>query len=180
MAHIIEKEIKILDIDVDVVIQRLKSMDAQETFSWEIHDIYYDTATNKLEKEWKRLRIRKKWDTYIVTMKKKLDDTIIRSNDEREEEVESFSEADKLIQSYNCRPTREKRKTRISYSLWTVHFDIDIYSGIPPLLEIEANSKEEIFLWIERLGLEKKTTASYGSRSLFKAYKIPYSMLKKH
>jgi adenylate cyclase class IV len=82
------------------------------------------------------------------------------------------------MQSYRCIPTREKRKQRISHSIWSVHFDIDIYRGIPPLLEIEAGSKKEIFTWIERLGLEKKTTASYGSRSLFKAYKVPYTTLE--
>jgi hypothetical protein len=33
MGHIIEKEIKILDIDVDVVIQRLIELGAVQTFS---------------------------------------------------------------------------------------------------------------------------------------------------
>jgi hypothetical protein len=53
--------------------------------------------------------------------------------------------------------TREKKKFRISYALDNCEFDIDDYylgddkNTIPPLLEIEAHTKEELFNWVEKL-----------------------------
>jgi adenylate cyclase class IV len=47
--------------------------------------------------------------------------------------------------------TREKKKHRFSYTLDGLEFDIDIYEGIPPLLEIEAHSTDEIKEYIHKL-----------------------------
>ena len=38
----LEKEIKILDIDQEKTIQILENLGAEKTFEWYIHDIYYD------------------------------------------------------------------------------------------------------------------------------------------
>lgn len=45
-----------------------------------------------------------------------------------------------------------------------------MYKGLPALLEIEADSEKKIMRWIKKLGLEKKTTATFGSRGLFNYY----------
>jgi adenylate cyclase class IV len=52
-------------------------------------------------------------------------------------------------------------KQRIAYRHKGVHFDIDIYPDIPPLLEIEAEDKKTIYKWIKKLGMKKKTLATF-------------------
>jgi len=72
--------------------------------------------------------------------------------------------------------TREKKKFRISYFLDNCEFDIDDYfygedrTKIPPLLEIEAKTKQEILDFIEKLGLSEHRQEKWGSRKLFAHY----------
>jgi adenylate cyclase class IV len=66
--------------------------------------------------------------------------------------VESFS---RVLEKYGMEKTREKKKHRISYRLHGIEFDIDEYEGIPPLLEIEANRREEIDVLVGKLDLTK-------------------------
>jgi predicted adenylyl cyclase CyaB len=139
-----------------------------------IHDIYYDTPDGQLETDKKRVRIRKQWTSTLITMKTRIKSKSLRKNEEDEIAVPTLEAWDALLRSYGRQPTREKKKMRIAYSFHNVHFDIDIYDWIPPILEIEAENKETIFAWIKKLWLEKKTTATYGSRGLFKAYNQTY------
>jgi hypothetical protein len=71
---------------------------------------------------------------------------------------------------------REKKKYRISYSYDNCEFDIDDYcfwdneKKIPPLLEIEANTVEEIEKQIKKLWLESHIKKNWWSRKLFQYY----------
>lgn len=48
MCTIIEKEIKILDVNKKKLIKKLKKMGAERIFKGEIHDVYYDTIDTNL------------------------------------------------------------------------------------------------------------------------------------
>ena len=70
----LEKEIKILDVDQEKVTELLENLWAIKTFEWFIHDIYYDFLDGEAQKlDWnKRLfRVRKKWDLHLYTIKRK-------------------------------------------------------------------------------------------------------------
>jgi len=59
----LEKEIKILEIDVAQVQKTLLELGAEKTFEGFIHDIYYDfpdTDKNKMEANGRIFRLRKK------------------------------------------------------------------------------------------------------------------------
>lgn len=183
----LEKEIKILDIDQEKTIQILEKLWAKKTFEWFIHDIYYDFLDGEAQKlDWnKRLfRIRKKWDLHLYTIKRKRSKNDIwwkkwlKVADEAEKiitDVESFTW---VLEKYWMKKIREKKKFRISYKLWEVEFDIDKYDEIPTLIEIEAKSKEEIKYFISVLWFDNHTVKKFGSRKLYKYYNKEYLYIK--
>jgi len=189
----LEKEIKILDVNVKKLQKKLEKLWAIKTFEWYIHDVYYDfpneDSVDKMEENKRLFRVRKKGEVHMYTIKRKRNkksegwEKGVKIADEWERiitDVESFI---KVLEKYWMKQTREKKKYRISYALDNCEFDIDDYyiwdnkNIIPALLEIEASSKEEILDWIKKLKLEKNRQEKWGSRKLFEHYWIEYSWL---
>lgn len=190
----LEKEIKILEIDVADIRKQLEALWATKTFEWYIHDIYYDfhdqeNDTHKMEENKRLFRVRKKWDIHMYTIKRKRNkveegwEKWLKVADEGEREITDVESFRKVLEKYGMKETREKKKFRISYALDGCEFDIDDYflgddrNTIPPLLEIEAHTKEEIKLWIKKLWLKNHIQKKWGSRKLFAYYGIDYSWL---
>jgi adenylate cyclase class IV len=188
----LEKEIKILDVDVEKLQKKLEDLWAKKTFEWYIHDIYYDFPDedkNKMEANKRIFRVRRKWDIHMYTIKRKRNkksewgEKWVKIADEGEREITDVESFTKVLEKYGMKAIREKKKYRISYALDWIEFDIDDYfwqddrSLIPPLLEIEASSKEEIKNWIKKLWLEKHKQVDWGSKKLFKNYWVDYSWL---
>ena len=173
----LEKEIKILKIDIAQVVEKLESFWAEKTFEGFIHDVYYDfpdDSSLKMENNNRLFRVRKKWEEHIYTIKRKrkamgkAEKLAIKDEHETEiTDVESFS---RVLEKYGMTKTREKKKHRISYRLHGIEFDIEDYEWIPPLLEIEANRREEIDILVEKLWLKKNEQMIGWSRSLFTHY----------
>jgi len=188
----LEKEIKILEVDVEKLQKQLEVLGAKKTFEGYIHDVYYDfpdDGTHKMEENKRIFRVRKKWDIHMYTIKRKrIDETEwwekwVKIADEWEREITDVESFTKVLEKYWMKATREKKKYRISYALDWIEFDIDDYfwqedrSLIPPLLEIEASSKEEIKNWIKKLWLENNKQVDWGSKKLFKNYGVDYNWL---
>ncbi len=181
----LEKEIKILEIPVEEVVSKLKSLGAQKTFEGIIHDIYYDfpdELEHKMEANGRMFRLRKKGEEHIYTIKNKRKEIKVQegliAKEEHEMPVTNIESFAKVLEKYGMQKTREKKKHRISYTLENIVFDIDDYqNGIPPLLEIEAQKREIISDWQEKLGLNEYQVFVGGSRKLFRKYNIEYSYL---
>ena len=190
----LEKEIKILDVNVQDLQKQLEKLWAEKTFEWFIHDIYYDfhdeeNNSHKMEANKRLFRVRQKGDIHMYTIKRKRNkksewgEQGVKIADEGEREITDVESFKKVLEKYWMKETREKKKYRISYSLWKMEFDIDDYylwddkNIIPPLLEIEAQTSAEIHEWIEKLGLKDYRQEKWGSRKLFEHYWIEYSWL---
>lgn len=177
----LEKEIKILDIDKDEIICKLEYLWAVKHFEWFIHDVYYDFPNkkiNKMELNNRLFRVRKKWEINLYTIKRKRKSKWIKIADEHEmniTNVEGFSE---VLEKYGMEKIREKKKYRISYSINWLEFDIDKYEWIPTLLEIEAGKKKHIMKYIKILWLSTHTKQKFWSRGLYKYYGLEYNYFK--
>lgn len=190
----LEKEIKILEIDTKEIQKKLEDLWAEKTFEWFIHDVYYDfpdteDSSHKMEENKRLFRVRKKWDIHMYTIKRKRNkasewgEQWVKIADEWEREITDVESFKKVLEKYWMKETREKKKYRISYSIWKFEFDIDDYylwddrHAIPPLLEIEAETSEELKAWVEKLWLQDKQIEKWWSRKLFEHYWIEYSWL---
>ncbi len=178
----LEKEIKILEINQEEIIKKLEEFGAEKTFDGVIHDVYYDFPNDgdkpKMQENRRMFRVRKKGETHIYTIKNKRLDVEAEENviakDEHEtviSDVESFSA---VLEKYGMVKTREKMKHRVSYRLVWAEFDFDKYDGIPALLEIEEESEENINFWLRKLDLVDENIFLGGSKKLFKHYGKEY------
>lgn len=177
----VEKELKILEIDTQSVEKKLLELWAMKHFEGIIHDVYYDFPHAKWEKlgrSSRLFRLRNKWGEHMYTIKKKRNSKTrkkkLQIKYEAEHPIQNTSSFIRVLEKYGMKKTREKVKFRISYLLWELEFDIDRYDGIPDLLEIEAMKKKDIMNYIEILGLQKNPTLRGGSRKLFEYYGVPY------
>jgi len=166
----LEKEIKILEVDVEKLQKRLEELWAKKTFEGYIHDIYYDFPDdwkNKMEANKRLFRVRKKWDIHMYTIKRKRNKASewwekgVKIADEWEREITDVESFTKVLDKYGMKAVREKKKYRISYSLDWIEFDIDDY-----FYEDDRN------LW-----LENHKQVDWGSKKLFKNYWVEYSWL---
>jgi len=159
----LEKEIKILEIDKDVIVAQLLELGAEKTFEGFVHDIYYDfpddAPKNKMEANGRMFRLRQKGEEHIYTIKnkrkkiKKAEGVVAK--DEHETPISNIESFAKVLEKYGMSKIREKKKHRVSYALDGMEFDFDIYEGIPEFLEIEGPDGDTIQQWVVKLGLEK-------------------------
>lgn len=172
----IENEIKILNINHIIVMKHLESHGAQGSQPITIQDRYYDTSDQTLESQNLRMRIRSINNTdHCITKKTKLSDSDSRHKSMKEEDlvVDSREQWHSILSGLGLLCQRTKQKTRISYRLDDMIFDIDFYDNIPPILEIEWYDVDMIYHWIRVLWLQHHTQVKRGSRKLFKHYNIP-------
>lgn len=190
----LEKEIKILEINVEEISNKLEELWAEKTFEGYIHDIYYDfpddeSISMKMEDNKRLFRVRQKWNIHMYTIKRKRNkksegwEKWVKIADEWEREITDVDSFKKVLEKYGMKETREKKKYRISYALDNCEFDIDDYfyednrSLIPPLLEIEASSKDELISWVEKLWISNHRQEKWWSRKLYKHYWVEYNWL---
>jgi len=177
----LEKEIKILEVNAVEIIHNLLRLGAQKTFEGNIKDVYFDfhnQVENKKSEAEKIYRLRQKGNKNVYTVKHKKYKDIQNENVMVKEEVETnvwnFDDFSKMLEMQWMIAIRKKEKYRISYVLWNTVFDFDTYDGIPTLLEIEDSSWDNIYAWIKKLLLHEKELLIWGSRILFDKYQVPY------
>ncbi|NDK10280.1 CYTH domain-containing protein [Candidatus Gracilibacteria bacterium] len=178
----LEKEIKILEINKEEIVSKLEAMGAKKSFEGFIHDIYYDfpddAPKNKMDANGRMFRLRQKGEEHIYTIKNKRKEIKkkegVVAKDEHETQISNIESFAKVLEKYGMEKTREKKKHRVSYTLENMEFDFDMYEGIPELLEIEGPDGVTIQGWVEKLDLQDYEQMLGGSRKIFKHYGIPY------
>ncbi len=183
----LEKEVKVLEIDPQKIIEKLENLWFEKVFEWYIKDLYYDTPDKAYDKNEKKIRIRQKWEKFIVTFKEDIQDSNIKKSKEVEFPIpwgnqEIFEWIFNDFLGLNLQPFRKKEKYRISYQKTLpngdiIHIDIDKYKDIPRLLEIEANNEKLIYEYIKKLQLDRNPIKTFWSRWLFQYYWVPYDMI---
>lgn len=179
----LEKEIKILEIQKEEIEKKLLELWATKTFDWFIHDIYYDFPewkSLKLEDNKRLFRVRKKWEEHLYTIKRKRNkkkewwEKWLKVADEWENTITNVESFTKVLEKYWMTKIREKMKHRTSYKINDIEFDIDDYEYIPTLLEIEAPENTDIKKYIKLLWLENHIQKKFWSRKLYDYYWLDY------
>ena len=165
-----EIEVKILEINVEEVEEKLKKMGAEKVFDNEVVSIYFDFPDKILEKEGKILRLRQKEKKVILTYKELISQDEAKIMDEYELSVSDFETMKEIFERAGLFPLYEFKKHRKTYELKQIHFEIDKYPEIPAFLEIEAPDLNTIDELVCALGFSKEKVNSYSIKDVLEYY----------
>ena len=161
-----EIEARLLDCNVEQVIEKLKNKNAKFEGDWLQLRYCYDFKP-ALENSWIRLRTNGKETTLTI---KEINSSKIDGTKELEIVVSDFYETDLILNKlgFNARSKQENR--RIRYTLDSVEIDIDFWPYIPPYVEFEADSEEDIIKVCKILGLEYGELTTLDVSSIYNKY----------
>lgn len=169
-SHMTETEVKILNVSYPLLIRKLKKLGATKQGVVYIRDWYVDTSHKTLKKSKKSARLRSYGgENFEITIKTKKKWDGVRVREEQNISVPSLQAGELMLQMFGLEHKRYKEKIRVTYILDGVHFDIDFYDDMPPVLEIEGEA-HDIQHWIRKLRLHKHKKVTWGTKKLFKHY----------
>lgn len=137
----IEYEAKVLDIDPAAITQAILAAGGKQVGSTALQRRYVYDITPGDQSRWIRLR-----DTGIastLTVKEIRHDGI-DGTDEIEVGVDSFDTTSQLLARLGFTPRSYQENRRTSFTLDGAQLEIDEWPLIPPYLEIEADSRDEV------------------------------------
>lgn len=163
-----EIEAKFLDIDVNKIQEKLKEFGAVKIGEFLQKWATFDYPDWRLDKDLSWIRVRDEGNGEIsLSFKKRLGavDRNASSNDEGMQEIQlkidSFEKATDFFKAIGLVTKHTAEKKRIRWVKEDTEFDIDIYPGLEPMIEIETTSQEKIKTSAEALGL------NYEDRKIF-------------
>lgn len=165
-----EHEIKVLNVDVKGLQEKLETLGAKQVFNSERTITYFDYPTSQFK-------------TDKVDFKLTEEDSIklsYTSHTENGKEtiklrVSRKQEAVDLLAKLNLFPITEVVSHRTSYEWEGVDFDIDEFPQIPPFLEIDLeDSKENINSILEKLDLSENQKGEFSTPEIYKLYNLDY------
>lgn len=164
----IEKEIKILNIDVDTLITKLEEIKAKKVFDDERTITYLDNDEERLKNMGSVLKITDE-GTIKVSLSTQID------TDETEQikfKASRRKEAIDLLGRLGFKPKAELKGRRISFELEGIDIDIDVFPEIPPFVEIDLGINEtplEDFL--KTLQIVDKERVTMSTPDVYEKYK---------
>ena len=166
-----EIEVKFLNIDPDLIENRLKEIGAKKIFERFYKRKAFDYPDLKLDKAGAWIRLRDEGDKITLAFKQRIGMAAdAKSNDkgmeEIEVEVDDFEKTANLLLKAGFIEKHYAENKRIRYQLDDIEFDIDFFPQIEPYLEIEAPSWERINEAISLLKLNPE------DKRIFSTYQI--------
>ncbi len=165
----IEYEVRVLEIDVDKVKEKLKKLGAVL-----VEDVFqkryvYDFIP-AVPKKWIRLRTNGIKTTLTI---KNVESSKIDGTRELEIVVDDFDTANEILFEMGYKPRGIQENKRIKYDLNGVEVDIDTWPGIPTYLEIEGSCEREVFDTLDMLGIARDRATSLDVQGIYeKIYHI--------
>lgn len=164
----IEYELKILDIDPREMKLKLHKLWAQEypikEFKRSIYD-FHPASPNK----W--IRLRTDGDKTTLTIKDRQADAVDGTK-ELEIQVSSFQDSNLILQELGYTPRLYQENRRSSFVLDEVQIEIDEWPMIPPYLEVEWQSAEEVETMISKLWFSLEQTTGVDTEEVYKQHGI--------
>jgi len=164
-----EYEVKILDINIEDIQNKLKKIKATKIAERSMKRLVYDIKLDKTEHLGKWIRLRDNGKKITLTIKEIVHKGIDGTK-ETEIEVSDFEKTDQFIRLLGFEPQAYQENKRISYKLGNIEFEIDSWPKIPPYLEIEGKSIQEVEKAIKLLGFKPEDATSIGVTDVYEKY----------
>ena len=167
----VEKEIKILDINIPVVQKKLENLGAKLVFDDDRTFTTFDTPDRKYTKKGMIIRLTEEG-------KLKLSVSAPLPNNEKET-VKVFTSRKKetvdFLNKLGLIPIAQVKSHRISYEWGKVDFDIDKFPHIPPFMEIDIEFLEiPLDQLLQKLNLQNNKSVKLGTEQIFQLYNLDY------
>ena len=143
-----EYEVRKLEAFFDEVIQKLERIGAKKVGVYHQKRYVYDFIPVQ-KGRWIRLRSNGKVTTLTVKEVKSLR---VDGTKELEIVVSNFDDTNEILMKLGYIPRTFQENFRIEYTLGGVNFDLDKWPMIPPHLEIEGKSEEDVLKAVKLLG----------------------------
>lgn len=164
-----EIEAKVLDINRNELSDKIEGLGAEKVFDSHIESEFYDFPDGRIE-ESGLLRLREREDKAFITRKKDISYDEAKEMEEIEFDVSSPEQAKKFLKSLGLEKVHESQKNRVKWVLEDTEFVIDKLPDIPPMLEIEAPTKEKLTESFEKLGYSTEETLNWGAKKVRENY----------
>lgn len=145
-----EYEVRKLDVSFDEIMQKLEDLGAKKVGIYHQKRYVYDFIPAQ-KGRWIRLRSNGEFVTLTI---KEIKSLRVDGTKELEIIVSDFEDTNEVLMKLGYAPRTFQENFRIEYTLAGVNFDLDKWPMIPPYLEIEGQSEEDITKMISLLGLK--------------------------
>ena len=170
-----EIETKVLNVNLDIIKQKLESLGAQETQNVVLKVDWFSMKDFDKDNQPWFLRVRS-YSSGKIEVTWKGPQKIVNNTHQNKEiniSVEDHEKMKMLFEAINLVCYAHQEKKRVSWKLKNVQFDLDTYPNMPSYLEIEANSEKEIEDMIKKLNLNDSERWNDGERTLIEnKYKL--------
>ncbi|MEZ0369051.1 MAG: class IV adenylate cyclase, partial [Candidatus Sericytochromatia bacterium] len=181
-----EIELKILEIDPEAVREKLRAAGCENHGREFQRNFMYDYPDRRLYEQqdgsYIRLRLRRWLDTEhsetLLTYKQTVSRTGFKIAEETETTVGDFEAMDRFLLKLGLEQIRLDEKLRETWTLDDIHFEIDEWAGLPPYLEIEAESEAAVDRGLALLGYSRADATAQNLREVLAKYKIEATSLR--
>lgn len=169
-----EKEVKFLNINPEKIQEKLKLIGAEKIGEFFYRRRVFDYPDLRFNKEGAWVRLRDEGKRITLAFKKRLGvqthdgTTSDEGMEEIEIEVSDFEKTALLLQKLGFMEKFYEEQKRTQWKKDGVEFDIDLWPGLEPYLEIEAPSWEEVDMAIRLLGLNPEDKKIFSTNQVYK------------
>ncbi|MDS1272689.1 class IV adenylate cyclase [Lipingzhangella sp. LS1_29] len=169
MGHTsVEYEAKILDIDPDPLIAQIQNNGGVEIGKRTQRRYVYDIDPND-QSRW--IRLRDTGDDATLAIKE-IDTDAIGGTRETEVTVSDIDTTNVLLSKLGYRPKAYQENHRHSFILNGACLEIDSWPLIPPYLEIEADTREDVVDIAKLLGYDETQLTGQNTTKIYAHYGI--------
>jgi adenylate cyclase class 2 len=177
-----EIEVKVLEIEPARIISKIEQLGGVQAGNWLIRTQVYDFPDRRLLSQGSYIRVRNEGSIWHWTYKRKISQSAkcmeAKTMEELDVEASDPETVHHILQALGLEVVLYFEKKRQHYKNGSVIFDVDELPTIPPFLEIEAPSLQEIHDALEKLGIPPQKALSLGPKELLAFYGIDLDKIK--
>jgi len=171
-----EIEVKFLDVNKTEIENKLKALGAELVSSNIQHSKSFDFEDKRLADKYSWVRLREQEGKVTLAYKERLgvSDNSLKDKGMKEIEinVSEFENTEKLLDALGLIPKFYEEKRRTTYVLDSVTCDIDEWPLIPPYLELEGSSIDELKSVAKKLDLPWEESCMCSAMQVFEKHGI--------
>ena len=166
-----EIEVKVLDINKELIEDRLAKLGAKKVFEGIVNSWVYDFPDKRIKNAKNHLRIRQEGDHSFITFKSGISQDQAKIMEELEINISDTDMMKNVFEKIGLEMKGEFQKQRISYKLDGAKVELDKNPDIPWYLEIEGQSIKHIRSIGEALSIERSQLKPWSTGQVYQHYK---------